>query len=63
MMMKINSNYNPNFTVEDLLEQVTFLKRFRIPFIFFGFLSIAAYIIYVSLFLAQNFLGNFDENS
>jgi hypothetical protein len=48
MLSKVNSNYTPTFTVEELLSTVTFLNRFRIPFAVFGIVSFGMSTLWVS---------------
>eukprot|EP01117_Protostelium_nocturnum_P013002 TRINITY_DN481_c0_g1_i1.p1 TRINITY_DN481_c0_g1~~TRINITY_DN481_c0_g1_i1.p1 ORF type:complete len:426 (-),score=102.38 TRINITY_DN481_c0_g1_i1:214-1491(-) len=40
MMQKVNSRFQGNVTIEDILLQVSFLKKFRIPYFFFSLISL-----------------------
>jgi len=47
MISKINANYPATFTVEELLSNVSFLNKFRIPFVICGSISLALTIFNV----------------
>jgi hypothetical protein len=50
MLKKINSNYQGNISVENVMETVTFLRRYKFPFIIITGLSLAIFILRVDDF-------------
>ncbi|PRP86845.1 hypothetical protein PROFUN_05062 [Planoprotostelium fungivorum] len=54
MISKINANFTPTFTVEELLSNVVFLSKFRIPFVVCSVLSLVVCIFSVSTYLKSS---------